>query len=182
MKTDQAPMLRGIVEMDETYIGGKPRKGDPKARGDKSKRGRDTDKLPVAGAVERKGKIVAKSARAQSLSRQYFAEFIASSINTDKSVLMTDEYRGYNGMHRLLSHLRVNHSRAYTNGYINTNTIESFWAMLKRGHYDQFHHFSDKYADNYIAQFAYKWNNGREDVSLVFSNLTQTMLCQRSSQ
>ena len=90
---------------------------------------------------------------------------------------MTDEYRGYSKMHRALPHLVINHSKSYAEGYVHTNTVESFWELLKRGHYGQFHHYSKKYLDNYVAQVSYKWNNRKEDVEDIFAELTELMLC-----
>ena len=45
----------------------------------------------------------------------------------DNTILMTDEYRGYLTMKRIINHLSINHSKEYANGIIHTNTIESFW-------------------------------------------------------
>ncbi len=177
MKTDQAMLLRGIVEMDETYIGGKPRKGNKRKDGEPRKRGRGTDKAPVVGAVERNGGISVKSAENQRLTAAYFRQFIEECVDIDESVLITDEYPAYGKMHRLLPHLVINHGKSYAEGYVHTNTIESFWGLLKRGYYGQYHHYSKKYLSNYLGQFAYKWNNRKAEVDRVFMDLTRLMLC-----
>ena len=100
MTSDQAPMLAGIVEADETYVGGKPRKrnkrDDDKPGGNTSKRGRGTDKTPIIGAVERDGNVVAQVA--QDLTGKGILNFIRHAVSSDDSVLITDEYRAYNAV------------------------------------------------------------------------------------
>ena len=118
-------MLIGIVEMDETYIGGKPRKG-----GGPRKRGRGTDKTPVVGAVERGSRVTAKATQKVKLKGRHLRSFVRERIKTDESMLVTDEYTAYRGMGRLLPHAVVNHTRTYADGFKHTNTIEGFWALL----------------------------------------------------
>lgn len=76
-------------------------------------------------------------------------------------MLITDEYTGYSGMKKLLAHKTINHSGAYADCLVNTNTIESFWAIVKRGIIGQFHRVSAKYLDRYLDEFCYRFN-GRE--------------------
>ncbi len=172
-KTDQYPFLKGIVEMDEAYLGGKPRKGN----GKKNKRGRGTDKLPVVGIVERNGGIRVTPFDKQELTSEKFAEFIRNCVDTDNTVLMTDEFPAYKNMFRIMPHMTVKHSSGqYVDGYAHTNTIESFWALLKRGYYGQHHHFSKKYAPSYISHFAFKWENRENDTETVFNKVINGML------
>mmetsp|Transcript_6280 Transcript_6280/g.3520 ORF Transcript_6280/g.3520 Transcript_6280/m.3520 type:complete len:93 (+) Transcript_6280:335-613(+) len=86
----QSDLLCGIVEMDETYIGGKPRK---KKDGDdnSNKRGRGTKKKAVVGMLERKGNIKATSLL-DNLKRKNLKKLVRDNIDTAKSVLMTDEF------------------------------------------------------------------------------------------
>jgi hypothetical protein len=86
---------------------------------------------------------------------------------------MTDDYRGYIPFKNFLTHQSVNHSqKQWANGLIHTNTIESFWAILKRGITGQYHHLSDKYLNRYITEFCFKYNNRKtQDVfELVLTN------------
>lgn len=62
-------------------------------------------------------------------------------------------------MNRLLPHKTVNHSIEYVNGWIHTNSIESFWALLKRGIVGQFHKVSVKHLPKYLTEFSYRFNN-----------------------
>lgn len=93
-------LLTGIVEMDETYIGGKPRKG--RGGSGTSKRGRGTDKTPAIGAIERGGNVSARATKKGNLKGKHLRAFIRERVNTKTEELITDEYKGYIGMDRLL--------------------------------------------------------------------------------
>jgi len=154
---DQKEMLMGIVEMDETYVGGKPRKNNKKG-GPKNKRGRGTKKTPVVGMIER-GKDNYVFAKVQPvLSANNLNELVRQRVNKEFSVIITDEFRGYDRLNKFINHLRINHQVEYSVGEIHTNTIESFWAILKRGIIGQYHKVSDKYLPMYLAEFCYRFN------------------------
>jgi transposase-like protein len=171
---DDGQLLMGLVEMDETYVGGKPRKGnrrddDPKG-GDKSKRGRGTDKTPVVGAVERGGRVKAKPVSKDAMDGEAIKGLILGMMDTKRTLLTTDEYSGYNAVNKYVAHRRINHSVSYVErdlfsgqfGAIHTNTIESFWAIVKRAIYGQFHHVSKKYMHLYINELSYRYNMRKE--------------------
>lgn len=159
---DDGALLSGIIEMDETYIGGKPRRGNSRDDdidgGNKSIRGRGTKKIPVVGMVERNGNVKAESVSKDQLKAKDFHALIRREIDTAKSVLITDEYRGYAKINPILPHTRINHSKQYARGVIHTNTIESFWAIVKRGIIGQYHKVSAKYLDKYLDEFCYRYN------------------------
>ena len=94
MAADQAPLLQGIVEADETYVGGKPRKGNKRDDDKPSKRGRGTSKTPVIGAVERGGQVAARVA--DDLSGKGIVQFLKQTVNPAGTILITDEYKAYN--------------------------------------------------------------------------------------
>ena len=165
-QAEQRDMLTGIVEMDETYIGGKPRKGGP--GGGIHKRGRGTDKAPVVGAVERGGRVTAKATRKGQLKGKNLRAFVRAHVDTRKAALMTDDYTAYRGMHRVVPHHVINHSRWYVDGEIHTNTIEGFWALLKRGMFDQFHSVSRKHLQRYVDEFCYRYNLRKSDPFFAF--------------
>lgn len=152
-QAEQRHLLTGIVEMDETYIGGKPRKGGPP-----SKPGRGTKKTPVIGAVERGGRVTAKATMKGKLKGRNLRAFVRDRIKTDQAQLITDEYKGYRGMSKMLPHSVIRHSRWYVDGEIHTNTIEGFWALLKRGMFGQFHSVSRKHLQRYVDEFCYRYN------------------------
>ena len=158
-------LLSGIVEMDETYIGGKPRKhnkrnDDPDLR---SKRGRGTDKTPVVGMVERNGNIKASVRRKDQLNFKGLSRLIRENVKIDNTLMITDEYRGYMPLKKFIEHLTINHQICYADGMVHTNTIESFWAIVKRGLIGQFHKVSIKYLWRYIDEFCYRYNNRKNE-------------------
>jgi len=169
MLTDPAQnrLFHGIVEMDETYVGGKPRKGNigsgGQNGGNKRKRGRGTDKMPVVGIVERNGRAIAKKVAKDGLSSRCLSDFFVKHVDAPSSIVMTDEYKGYRGLKAITDHYAINHKTAYVIGDTHINTIEGFWASIKRSWYGQHHHFSDKWANHYISEVTFKYNNRSND-------------------
>lgn len=151
-------LLNGIVEMDETYVGGKPRKSK-KDDDDHNKRGRGTSKTPVVGMVERNGEVRAKVHNDKSLSFKELRKIVKEHIDIDKTKLITDEYRGYTPFSRIIDHETINHQYEYVRQHVHTNTIEGFWSLLKRGIIGQYHKVSIKYLNRYVDEFCYKYNN-----------------------
>ena len=135
-------LLRGIVEMDETYIGGKQRHKDKN-----NPRGRGSDKTPIIGAVERGGDVVACIAKDRKTDKNTLLSFVYNTIDRLKTILVTDEYKGYLGFSRhVAKHETINHSVRYVDkDDTHTNTIEGFWSLIKRAWYGTHHHYSDKY-------------------------------------
>jgi len=80
-------------------------------------------------------------------------------VDTDNAVLITDEWVTYSGMARILPHRTINHRIAYVDGDRHTNTIESFWALLKRGIAGQYHKVSVNHLPKYVDEFCYRFNN-----------------------
>lgn len=155
----QRELLQGIVEMDETYIGGKPRKGNKRDDDKPHKRGRGTDKTPVVGMKERDGKVVAKVVRKDQLNSKSLARLVREHVDTEKTTLMTDEYTGYVRISSFMEHKSVNHKVCYVNGEIHTNRIESFWSLVKSGIVGQYHKVSIRYLSRYLSEFSYRLNN-----------------------
>ena len=166
-------LLQGIIEADETYIGGKPRKENKKEDREPAKRGRGTDKTPVIGAVERGGKVVAQVA--ENLTGRTILEFIKKAVKIDDSELMTDEFHAYNAIGREMKHHVVNHQEQYVDGDKHTNTIESFWSLLKRAWYGQHHHYSTGYTPLYVAERCYVYNN-RHRETIFWKFINESML------
>lgn len=158
----QSELLHGIVEADETYIGGKPRKGNRRDGDKPNKRGRGTSKAAVLGVVERGGRVMARPAKKGELSNKGLAKFIEQFVDTAASLLYTDEFSGYQLIGTRMKHATINHSYEYANGGIHTNNIEGFWALVKRAWYGQHHHYSRKYMPLYISEACYKYNKRKE--------------------
>ncbi len=149
-----ASLLRGTVEVDETYIGGKPRKGTKN-----NKKGRGTKKTPVMVLVERDGKAV--SHPVANVTALTLKTAIKENVNKD-STIMTDEFLSYNGIGKDFKggHKTVNHGKGqYVNGDAYTNTAESYFALLKRGVNGTFHHISKTHLSRYCDEFSFRWNN-----------------------
>lgn len=158
-----------IVEIDETYVGGKPRK-ENKHNGEtkKNKRGRGTSKTPVVGVVERSsGKIYAKVALPNKEGKKISGKQLLSILNDvckKGTTVMTDQLSSYGILDgktdKNFYHIKVDHSVIYSLGEGNhTNTIESCWAILKRGVYGIYHHVSVKHLQEYVDEFCYRLNH-----------------------
>ena len=91
---EHGSLLIGIVEMDETYIDGKPRKGNKCDDDTPNKRGRGTSKAPVTGAVKRSGDVRAKAINKDKLKGKNLRSFVRRYVQTEDSTLITDEYKG----------------------------------------------------------------------------------------
>lgn len=149
-----AGLLKGTVEVDETYVGGKPRK--PALKG---KTGRGTKKTPVLALVERDGR-----ARAKVIPNIGGGTLqMAVKQHVDRSArVMTDDLASYRGLKNSFAggHYVVRHSKQeYARGDVNTNTVESYFSLLKRGVIGSFHHISKEHMNRYLNEFSWRWNH-----------------------
>ena len=163
MASKQGPLLQGIIEADETYVGGRPRKGNKRDNDKPNKPGRGTKKTPVIGAVERGGKITARVGT--DLSAKGLLRFIKETVDPNGSLLITDEYKGYNAAKSFVSHAVINHSVSYADGDTHTNTIEGFWSLLKRAWYGSHHHYGKVFTPLYVTEAAWKYNHRKDEDS-----------------
>jgi transposase-like protein len=147
-------LLKGTVEVDETYVGGKPRldmRTEPK-------RGRGTGKTPVVAIVERQGNAVSKPVA--NVSAETLRTAITEVVNR-QATIMTDEWNGYNSIGREFTggHKVIKHSFGeYVKDGISTNSVESYFALLKRAVNGTFHHISKKHLAKYCDEFSFRWN------------------------
>ncbi len=150
--------LGGIVEIDETWIGGKAYNKHGRRSGG-GRGGAGSGKVPVIGAVERRGNVVARVLGR--VTSKAALEFVAETVSTKVSLIATDESRAYKGLRRAgFPHGSVNHEAGqYVIGAVHTNTIEGFWSIFKRGIVGSFHKVSAKYLPLYVAEFQFRYNN-----------------------
>ncbi len=148
-------LLSGIIEADETYIGGKE---ENKHESKKSKDGRGPKgKSIVLGMRKRDGDTVIKAIK--DTKKETIHTEIKNNVAPD-SILCTDEHNSYKRMEDYL-HFTVNHSiKEFVNGMAHINGIESVWAILKRGYHGIYHHFSEKHLQRYISEFTFRLNEG----------------------
>lgn len=153
--------LTGIVEADETYVGGKPRRGNLWSKPHKP--GRGTKKSPVMVLVQRDGSARCKPL--ENVDGKTLKNEIAVNV-AKETIIMTDElaeYRkaadGYGG-HHTVKHSFREYSRKEPDGLnVHTNTAESFFALIKRGHYGIFHQLSKHHLFRYCNEFAFRWTH-----------------------
>ena len=156
MAQDDDRLLYGLLEADETFVGGKPRRTNKKDDHTPNKPGRGTKKTPVLGVVERHGQV--RATVANSLMGKAIVKFLKSTVDPKESVLITDEYRAYRAMRSLMPHAVINHEKQYADGDTHTNTIEGFWALLKRAWYGSHHHYTKKFMPLFVAEACWKYN------------------------
>lgn len=150
-------LLEGIIEADETYIGGKNKNRHKDKKVDGTQGRSSKDKTPVLGALQRDGKVVAK--KANDVSGKTIKRFIKENVKKG-SQIMTDEWKSYNGLAMMYGHEVVKHAYGqYVNGACHTNTLEGFWSLLKRGVIGQFHFVTAKHLNRYIDEFCFRYNN-----------------------
>lgn len=155
--------LNGMVEVDETYIGGRK----------SGKRGRGASNKTIAmGMVERNGKAIVnivpdvKSCTLLPMIEQHVTK-------KNKTVVFTDELRSYSHVEKLgYAHEIVQHSaKEYVSGIAHVNTVESLWSTIKRGIDGVNHSVSPLYLQSYLDSYVYRYNHRKDDQPIFLSLL-----------
>ena len=152
--------LNGIVEIDETYVGGALKnKSNAKRRAMRAENGQWVDtKTAVLAIVERGGNIRTKMLPTTRPTAEYVQDIIRANVNTNATIV-TDSAPIYHSLKRSYDHETVNHVQGeYVKGIAHTNTVEGFFGQLKRGIIGIYHQVSPKHLHRYCNEFGYRWN------------------------
>ncbi len=160
--------LSGDVEHDATYVGGKIRprtnRGKRRPRGYK----RMDNKTPVIAVVERSGQ--ARAEVTTNVTSANLAKHIRENVDPGAARLHTDEAsqyvpigREFAGGHHTVLHSQNEYARMDGDVLATTNTVEGFFALLKRGVMGTFHHVSKEHLHRYVSEFEFRWNTRHVD-------------------
>jgi transposase-like protein len=150
--------LTGVVEVDETFMGGKARNRHKDKRGGPGRGGLGSGKVPVVGAIERKGEVFARASK--SVDAATLKGFVRATVAPEVTMLVTDEWVGYRGLDQEYPHRVIKHTAGeyVARGGAHTNTIEGFWSLFKRQVYGIHHWVSEKHLDRYVNEATWRYN------------------------
>jgi transposase-like protein len=156
--------LGGTVEVDETYIGGKPR-----AHMTKQEAARARNKIVVQGMVERSGRV-----RAQVNPTFPLLGNVTKHV-LPEAMVYSDETPAYERLPKFgYVHRRVHHTqRIYVFGDVHTNTIEGFWSLVKRGISGAYHSVSAKYLQSYFDEYSFRYNHRNDERPMFLTFIAQ---------
>lgn len=159
IQIEDKTQLSGVIEVDETYVGGKKRKGY----------GRGTTKTPLVGIVERGGRV--KTRVVGNVGRKALEREVRDHVEKG-SLIYSDEWYSYNQLDRHgYEHQTIKHStKEYVRGAVHTNTIEGYWSRLKNSIRGTHIFVSKKYLHSYAAEFDFRYNR-RSNPSQIFVDL-----------
>ncbi len=169
-------LLGGIIEVDETYVGGKGRRGHPVANWERKqidaeargvtllpksgpqagRRHPRMDKAAVFGMLERGGRV--QSMHVPMVNARTLRPIMISNIDTKNSRLISDGHKVYKMIRHEMPHDVINHELEYVRGDVHTQGIENYWSLVKRGIHGTWHHVGVPYLNQYLREFDYRFN------------------------
>lgn len=159
MQGEDGGKLSGEVEVDETFIGGKARNMHKSKRKEKIHGTGGTDKEIVVGIVERGGKV--RAAHVPARTKDELQAHVRQTVEAGAAIF-SDELKAYEGLDDEYTHAVINHAVEYVNGNTHTNTIENFWALLKRGLHGTYISVEPFHLFRYIDEQAFRYNNRKD--------------------
>jgi len=174
MKDDDC-ILSGIIEIDETYVGGSISNKHyyTKLESGKYYKSGMEHMVPVLGMIQRKGKIILKVL--EKASGKEIKPYIKSKVASE-STIITDGFGGYYGLNdHFENHIILNHSKykRSINQY-NTCTLEGFWTLVKRSFIGQYHKITKKHLQEYLNEIAFKYNYRKTNMfNILLNNLLE---------
>jgi transposase-like protein len=164
--------LHGIVEADETYVGGKSRNMHKADRARKISGTGGSGKTIVAGVIQRGGSIRLKVVK--NTGRQTLHAFLGENVHPDAEAIYTDSWPAYRGVgDENTRHETVDHNAdEWVRGQVHTNSAESVWSLLDRSIIGSYHHLSVKHLPAYLSELEWRFNN-RENPYLFRDTLTR---------
>ncbi|MGA2519027.1 MAG: IS1595 family transposase [Thermodesulfobacteriota bacterium] len=157
------PKLKGVVEVDETYVGG---------RYDRRRKREPWDKQAVVGLLQRNGRFEAKAVSTPS--KKILVGVIKDRVDK-RATVMTDELRAYKSLDKEFKHESVNHrAEEWARGNVYTNGVENAWSLFKRSIVGSYHQISMKHLDAYLDEFDWRFN-GRDNPYLFRDTLLRLL-------
>ncbi|MGG7437349.1 IS1595 family transposase [Chryseobacterium arthrosphaerae] len=152
--------LEGIVELDETFIGGKNKNRHKDKKVPHSQGRSFKDKVPVMGMLQRNGKMNAFVV--PDTKRKSIQPFIYKYVKSTTQTVISDEWWAYKGLDKYYTHNVIDHSKkeyvSLQDNNIHTNNIEGSWNILKRSVSGMYNHVSKKHLQKYVDEFVYRFN------------------------
>ena len=165
MKDEDGPQLTGVIESDETFIGG---------RYDKRRKRNPWKKLAVHALIKRGGKIEAR--HVPGATKEVLVAVVKNRVSPKAQLLATDESTVYRTLGETYTHETVNHSvKEWVRGNVHTNSLEGAFSLFKRALIGSFHQISIKHLQRYLDEFTYRFN-GRDHPDLFSVTLARLAL------